>query len=426
MASKWGVKLNPLTLWTLLMTGLSKICIKRSIALWWLSLPMNQAARNVDLQNAYAQAAVHLGRAFLLADQPDPALEHFHAALDHAIPGGIAPHLPLLTEEAKRCGNRGDHREAIQRWQDIAALLGEATPASIYHELSAAYAANRNRFGGTAQENALWGDCSKHTLLAWLHCCLQPALYLEIGVDEGVSLACATGPAIGVDPRPELQLSVHLPTTARIVASSSDTFFADHAPRLLQPAPELAFIDGMHLFEFALRDLIHTEQHMAPWGLVVIDDIYPCHPAQARRRRRTGSWTGDVWKLLPLLREHRPDLTLLCLNAHTTGLLLIAGLDASNKQLAEVSARAVHHYRPIAEPPPEVLERHGAIPSDHPLVLELLQLLRQARQNRWSYDTIQAALAALRQRIAAAENTHRGQARQLSVRSCILPDPAAA
>jgi hypothetical protein len=90
------------------------------------------------------------------------------------------------------------------------------------------------------------------------------------------------------------------------VASSSVAFFADHAPGLLQPAPELAFIDGMHLFEFALRDLIHSERHMAPWGLVVIDDIYPCHPAQARRSRRTGSWTGDVWRLLPVLREHRP------------------------------------------------------------------------------------------------------------------------
>ncbi|MBD2550637.1 class I SAM-dependent methyltransferase [Microcystis elabens FACHB-917] len=234
---------------------------------------------NSKAQAAYATAPVHLGRAFLLAEQPDPALDHLHAALDHALPGGIQPHLPLLIQEAERCTALGDHREAIQRWQDIASLLGEATPEPIYLQLSAAYAANRAGFGGSKDENVLWGDCSKHKLLAWLHRWLQPALYLEIGVDQGVSLACASGPAIGVDPRPKLRLTTELPATARILASSSDAFFAQQAPALLQPAPELAFIDGMHLFEFALRDLLNTERVMAPWGLIVIDDIYPCRPA---------------------------------------------------------------------------------------------------------------------------------------------------
>jgi hypothetical protein len=269
---------------------------------------------------------------------------------------------------------------------------------------------------------------SKHALLAWLHRWLQPALYLEIGVDQGVSLACASGPAIGVDPRPELKLTAELPPTARIVASSSDAFFATQAKALLQPAPELAFIDGMHLFEFALRDLIHTETHMAPWGLIVIDDICPCHPVQAHRRRRSGSWTGDVWKLLPILRQIRPDLTLLTLNAHTTGLLLIAGLDADGAAAGNAALHAaypelVRRYRPIAEPPAELLERHGAIPSNHPLVMELLQLLRQARKQQWSSPQIQAALAPLRQRIAPAEAECRGFARELIRQPCPLPDP---
>ncbi|MBD2551524.1 class I SAM-dependent methyltransferase [Microcystis elabens FACHB-917] len=388
-------------------------------------------AQPADVHSLYAQAAVHLGRAFLLADQPDPALDHLHAALDHGLPGGIESHLPLLNSEAERCTARGDHREAIQRWQDIASLLGEATPEPIYHQLSAAYAANRVGFGGSKEENALWGDAKKHGVLAWLHRWLQPALYLEIGVDQGISLACATGPAIGVDPRPELRLSVELPPTTRIVASSSDAFFAQQANALLQPAPELAFIDGMHLFEFALRDLLHTERHMAPWGLVVIDDIYPCHPVQARRRRRSGSWTGDVWKLLPILRARRPDLTLLCLNAHTTGLLLISGLDADgssggNAALAAATSKLVRRYRPIAEPPVEVLERHGAIPSNHPLVVELLQLLIQARRQQWGAARMRQALAPLHPRIAAAEQACCGRARALSQQPCPLPDPAAA
>jgi hypothetical protein len=168
---------------------------------------------------------------------------------------------------------------------------------------------------------------------------------------------------------------------------------------------------------------------MAPWGLVLIDDIYPCHPVQARRRRRSGSWTGDVWKLLPILRARRPDLTLLCLNAHTTGLLLIAGLDTDgssggNPALAAAAPELVRRWRPIAEPPAEVLARHGAIPSNHPLVAELLQLLLEARRQQWSTAQLRETLAPLRPRITAAEQECCGYARELSQQPCPLPDPA--
>ena len=151
-------------------------------------------AHPADAHALYAQAAVHLGRGFLLADQPDSAMDHLQAALDHGLPGGIEPHLPLLIAEAERCAAVGDHREAIQRWQDIAALQADATPEEIYVRLSAAYAANEAGFGGSKEENALWGDVSKHALLAWLHRWLQPALYLEIGVDvDPAKLAALQG-----------------------------------------------------------------------------------------------------------------------------------------------------------------------------------------------------------------------------------------
>jgi hypothetical protein len=58
--------------------------------------------------------------------------------------------------------------------------------------------------------------------------------------------------------------------------------------------------------EFALRDLINVEHHAAPYTLVAIDDIYPCHPTQAERHRRSGSWTGDIWKLHQILRACHP------------------------------------------------------------------------------------------------------------------------
>ncbi|WP_337133804.1 class I SAM-dependent methyltransferase, partial [Staphylococcus aureus] len=94
----------------------------------------------------------------------------------------------------------------------------------------------------------------------------------------------------------------------KLVRSTSDEFFFKHANEFLKQPPDLAFIDGMHLFEYALRDFINIERHSSSNTLVVIDDIYPNHPAQAERDRRTRAWTGDVWKLHAILTDYRPDL----------------------------------------------------------------------------------------------------------------------
>jgi len=57
-------------------------------------------------------------------------------------------------------------------------------------------------------------------------------------------------------------------------------------------------------------------------------------------------------------------------------------------------------------------------------VIELLQLLIQARQRRWSTPELRAALAPLQPRITAAEHELAGRARALSQQPCPLPDPA--
>ena len=98
---------------------------------------------------------------------------------------------------------------------------------------------------------------------------------------------------------------------------------------------------------------------------------------------------------------------------------------AGNASLAAAYPDLVRHWRPIEEPPAEVLARQGAIPSSHPLVVELLQSLIQARQQHWSTPELRKALAPLQPRIAAAEQEHAGRALELSQQPCVLADPAA-
>jgi hypothetical protein len=348
-------------------------------------------------QCVMAHALASLGRALCMADRAEAGIELLAEALEFHPSAGSHAFLDLLIRQAEHSVAQGEWQEAIHRWQDIAVLMGERTPGFVFRELSHAYAENRHGFGGTPEENHCWGDCHKHDVLALLHEVLKPELYLEIGVDEGLSLARALGPAIGIDPRPELSLNAQLPDSVRILPLSSDAFFKDEADQLLPMPPELIFIDGMHLFEYVLRDFMAVERYACSYSLVVIDDIYPCHPVQAARRRRSSAWTGDVWKFHQILQRERPDLTLLALNANTTGLLLIAGLNPQDAHLPAVYPELVREFRSIHNVPEPVLTRHGSLPSDHPVLADLLRCLRTAKDKQWSVAEVQAGLKPVRE-----------------------------
>jgi hypothetical protein len=154
----------------------------------------------------------------------------------------------------------------------------------------------------------------------------------------------------------------------------------------------------MHLFEYALRDLMHAERHAVPTTLVVIDDIFPNHPRQATRERQTQVWTGDVWKLHRCLRETRPDLFLLALDTHPTGLLLVAGLDRSNRVLWDGYNPLVRQYWELdAVPPAGVLRREGALDPASPLVAATFRLLRDLKPQGSGAAQVVQGLRALHQ-----------------------------
>ncbi|GAB3380280.1 methyltransferase domain-containing protein [Lysobacter fragariae] len=248
---------------------------------------------------------------------------------------------------------------------------------------------------GSAAEEATSGQAPYLETLARVHEVLQPALYLEIGVRHGRSLALARGTAVGVDPEPALEAA--LPATTRLLTMASDDFFHDVAAEELASPPDLAFIDGMHLFEYALRDFMHIERLAKPGTLVVIDDIHPSHPAQAERNRRTRVWTGDVWKLHKCLAEVRPDLILIPIDTAPTGLLLVAGLDPANRVLWNQYNPIVRKYSADMAPPATVLRREGALAPSDPRIGNTLAALKRCRENGAPRG---AVIAALRDAIA--------------------------
>lgn len=141
------------------------------------------------------------------------------------------------------------------------------------------------------------------------------ATYLEIGVNtpaqpgyshESINVATKHG----VDP--------NVDTTFRM---PSDQFFAENSSMY-----DIVFVDGLHVFAQAHRDIDHALTILNPGGTIVVHDCNPTKEVTQRPNQPTniwqriwhgirygswhGVWHGDVWKAILRLRMERPDITI--------------------------------------------------------------------------------------------------------------------
>ena len=203
-----------------------------------------------------------------------------------------------------------------------------------------------------------------YQVLHWIHRILEPANYVEIGVHKGISLVQARKetPTVGIDPAPNLE--VELSPAAQVFSVTSDDFFAEQDVEDLLGGPiELAFIDGLHLFEQVVRDFINVERHSAPRAVSILHDCLPLDAVTADRERTTDFYCGDVWKATLALRRRRPDLDMVMVRTAPTGLCLVRGLDRSNRELEAAMQEVEAEYRDLGfdyylehrdEMPPEI------------------------------------------------------------------------
>jgi len=242
------------------------------------------------------------------------------------------------------------------------------------------------RFRASAEAEVMHGAQGYLDTLAAVHRHFQPDVYLEIGIRHGASLALAihSRVAVGVDPAPDLRVA--LAENVRVMSMTSDQFFDDNPIAVLDKAIDLAFIDGMHLFEFALRDFMNVERHATAQSVIVFDDIFPNHPLQAERERQSGAWTGDVWKIMPCLRKYRPDLLLLPLDAYPAGLLLVANLDPGNHVLRTNYSAIVDELTSARAPSVgvETLSRANALAPDDPQIFAIIDRCKAQRASHSS------------------------------------------
>lgn len=225
----------------------------------------------------------------------------------------------VYMQEAMRYAGNGDWEAAIRACHKVLAVAPDSIQA--HHIMASVMLPGEHYL----------------SLMRRIHVYLRPRTYVEIGVASGDSLTLVQEGtlALGIDPAPRIA-SPLLPTTKVFVEKSDEFFSKRNVSAELDNNPvNLVFIDGMHNFEFALRDFINIERYCTPDSTVLVHDCYPLDEATAARDRITSFWSGDIWKLILCLKKYRPDLAIYTIATPPTGLGMVRNLDPRSTVLRD-------------------------------------------------------------------------------------------
>jgi hypothetical protein len=113
---------------------------------------------------------------------------------------------------------------------------------------------------------------------------------------------------------------------ARFFEMTSDDFFETQKSLLQERQIDVAFVDGLHSYGQAFRDVENCLQYLSPHGVIVLHD---CNPISAEMETPAESfaqaealnskdwnklWCGDVWKAMVRLRSLHRDLNVFVLD----------------------------------------------------------------------------------------------------------------
>jgi len=224
-------------------------------------------------------------------------------------------------------------------------MMSDGAPQSVATPHPQAGGFGATKLGHIVQARRALPGPGYLTALTWIQETFKPETYVEIGVLNGDSMAVAYPDAIriGIDPAPTPNKPL---PGARLITVTSDEFFAAYDLRLVigRDHFDLAFIDGLHLFEQALRDFINLERFAGPESAIILHDCLPLDGPTSARTRTTEFYSGDVWKLALCLRRERPDLRMTTIPTPPTGLCIVTGLDCRSTVLDRTYAECVSRY----------------------------------------------------------------------------------
>jgi len=193
-----------------------------------------------------------------------------------------------------------------------------------------------------------------------LYAQLRPKSYFEIGTQTGQSAQAFPCETVCVDP--EFRVTTDIVGTrsrSHFFKMTSDDFFRTVDLRSIFPTgPDICFLDGMHRADYLLRDFTNVERWCRRDSIILLHDCVPANHRMALRTHQPGlpaegkwadAWTGDVWKVAPVLAKFRPDLSIWLVDAAPTGLLVVQGLDPASTLLSDRYMDALAFMRSLTD-----------------------------------------------------------------------------
>jgi Methyltransferase domain len=102
---------------------------------------------------------------------------------------------------------------------------------------------------------------------------------------------------------------------------TSDDFFRQDAERVFATKKvQIALIDGLHQYDYALRDIENTLKYLSDDGVILVHDCNPLSQSASstwedwQASGEKGFWNGDVWKAIVHLRSTRNDINIFVLD----------------------------------------------------------------------------------------------------------------
>ncbi|MFL5810006.1 MAG: class I SAM-dependent methyltransferase [Flavisolibacter sp.] len=154
--------------------------------------------------------------------------------------------------------------------------------------------------------------------------------YLEIGVFLGkIFFNISAKKKIAVDPyfrfgfyRKFKRIFKNITNlNAKFFEKTSDAFFAEDAANLFADTKlDICLVDGMHEYQFALRDVENSLRYLQKQGVIIMHDCNPQTATAAisfeewKSNKFQGVWNGDVWKTIVHLRSSREDVNVFVLD----------------------------------------------------------------------------------------------------------------
>ncbi len=162
--------------------------------------------------------------------------------------------------------------------------------------------------------------------------------YLEIGVSNGhIFFRVKSNFKLAIDPCFQFRMPRIITKTLinpwniynKYFRVTSDDFFLNHAESVIAGRRiHLAFVDGMHEYEYALNDIENCLRYLDDGGVILVHDCNPLTRSAARSykefavdNKENELWNGDVWRAILQLRC-RKDLNVFVLDCdHGLGVI---------------------------------------------------------------------------------------------------------